>query len=317
LGLLCLAGFIVTSIQWNINSTLERNCTRNHTQDFALCYIRAIIHDGLRTQWNRYILVSLLLTYASVFLHMIVESSRTNVSGLLGQMIIKIICIIFGIGVCFPILFLSSYIYFYKSKNHSNKSPVPINIVCLGFIYITCMIIIPTYLIYFFSSHKLIASIMSIILLASPLGFVFISLPFRLFSKISQRCWIINSHRLIVHCQVALFILSVPLFFIAFVSLIMHGSLDLIKQSYVTEITNAINPTTIIWSIDYISLFISLILFIITNEYLFHDNTPRIRSLEIKRFLGSCLFGIVFIITPCLAFPLYIAWKEYQYLKLT
>jgi hypothetical protein len=158
---------------------------------------------------------------------------------------------------------------------------------------------------------------MSIILLASPLGFVFISLPFRLFSKVSQRCWIINSHRLIVHCQVALFILSVPLFFIAFVSLIMHGSLDLIKQSYVTEITNAINPTTIIWSIDYISLFISLILFTITNEYLFHDTTPRIRSLEIKRFLGCCIFGVVFIITPCLAFPLYIAWKEYQYLKLT
>jgi hypothetical protein len=97
----------------------------------------------------------------------------------------------------------------------------------------------------------------------------------------------------------------------------MHGSLDLIKQTYVTEITNAINPITIIWSIDYISLFISLILFIVTNEYLFHDNTPRIRSLEIKRFLGCFIFGIVFIITPCLAFPLYIAWKEYQYLKLT
>jgi hypothetical protein len=315
LGLLCLAGFIVTSIQWNINSTLERNCTRNHTQDFALCYIRAIIHDGFRTQWNRYILVSLLLTYASVFLHMIVESSRTNVSGLLGQMIIQIICIIFGIGVCFPILFLSSYIYFYKFERHSTKSSVPIDIIFLAFIYIICLIIIPTYLIYFFSSNELILSIMSIILLISPLAFVLISLPFRLLSRRMQDCWIINSHRLIVYCQVALFCISTPLFFITFVALIRNWSFDLFKQSYVTEILNTINPIAMIWSIDYTSLLLSLILFIIINEYLGQNNNIRVRSIIIKRFISYFIFGIIFVITPCLAFPLYVAWKEYQYLQ--
>ena len=84
------------------------------------------------------------------FLHIITETNRTNVSGLLGLMIIQTMCIIFGIGVGFPILFLPSYIYFYKSNNTSNKSPVPIDILYIGLIYIICMIIVPTYLLYFY-----------------------------------------------------------------------------------------------------------------------------------------------------------------------
>ncbi|CAF1154647.1 unnamed protein product [Adineta steineri] len=312
-GLLCLTGFIWTSIEGNINSKLIDEC-KNDTQTTILCFIRLITTNALRTEWDKYIMVTLLFTYASVFLHIIVESTRTNVSGLLGQMIIQTIFIIVGIGVCFPILFIPSFLYFYKSKNNLNKSPVPIDIVCIGIIYIICVIIVPTYLLYFFSSHELIASIMSIILLISPLGFALISLPFRLLSGVTQRCWVINSHRLIVHCQITLFILSAPLFFITLVSLIMHGSFDSIKQSYVTENTNEINPITFIWSIDYISLFISLILFIISNEYLFHDNINRNRSSKIKQIIGYISFSIIFIITPCLAFPLYIAWQEYHYL---
>lgn len=318
LGLLCLAGFILTSIQLNINSTLERNCKQNDT----LCFIRSIITDGLRTQWNRFILTSLLLTYASVLFHMIIESNRTNVTGLLGQMIIQIISIIFGIGVCYPILFLPSYIYFYKSQSNLKsqsdlKSPVPIDIIFIGFIYIIFIIIIPTYLIYFFSSNQLIISIMSIILLVSPLGFVLISLPFRLISKSIQRCWIINSHRLIVLSQIVLFIFSAPLFFITLVSLIRHWSFNLFKESYMTEIPNMINPIAIIWSIDYTSLFLSLILFITINEYLFINNRDRMQRSIIKRFIGCFIIDIICIITPCLAFPLYIAWKEYQFLGLT
>ncbi|CAF1374702.1 unnamed protein product [Adineta steineri] len=299
-GLLCLTGFIWTSIEGSINSKLIDEC-KNDTQTTILCFIRLITTNALRTEWDKYIMVTLLFTYASVFLHIIVESTRTNVSGLLGQMIIQTIFIIVGIGVCFPILFIPSFLYFYKSKNNLHKSPVPIDI--FQHIYYI-----------FFSSHELIASIMSIILLISPLGFALISLPFRLLSGVTQRCWVINSHRLIVHCQITLFILSAPLFFITLVSLIMHGSFDSIKQSYVTENTNEINPITFIWSIDYISLFISLILFIISNEYLFHDNINRNRSSKIKQIIGYISFSIIFIITPCLAFPLYIAWQEYHYL---
>jgi len=316
LGLLCLVGFIVTSIQWNINSILEENCKQNNTQDFVLCFIRSIIDDGRHTQWNRHILITLLLTYASVFFHIIIESSRTNVSGLLGQTIIQTIFIIFGIGVCFPILFIPAYIYFYTKKNNLNKSPVSIDIIFLGFIYIIFLIIIPTYFVYFLSSNRLILSIMSIILLVSPFGFALISFPFRLISEFMQRCWIVNSHRLIVQCQIILFIFSAPLFFITLVALISHWSFDLFKKSYMIEISNIINPVAIIWSIDYISLLLSLILFISTNEYLFSNTNIRIRSSIIKRFIGYFIFAIIFVITPCLAFPLYIAWKEYQYLRL-
>jgi hypothetical protein len=156
---------------------------------------------------------------------------------------------------------------------------------------------------------------MSIILLISPLAFVLISLPFRLLSGRMQNCWIINSHRLIVYCQVVLFCISTPLFFITFVALIRHWSFELFKQSYVTEISNMINPTAMIWSIDYTSLFLSLILFIIINEYLCQNNNIRVRSVIIKRFIGYFIFAIIFVVTPCLAFPLYIAWKEYQYLQ--
>jgi len=315
LGLSCLVGFIVTSIQLNINSTLERNCQQNDNEDFILCFIRSIITDGLRTQWNRFILTSLLLTYASVLFHIIIESNRTNVTGLLGQMIIEIISIIFGIGVCYPILFLPSYIYFYKSQSNS-KSPVPIDIIFIGLIYIICIIIIPTYLIFFFLTNQLIVSIMSIILLLSPIGFVLISLPFRLISKSIEHCWIINSHRLIIQCQIVLFIFSAPLFFITLVSVILHWSFDLFKQSYVTEIPNMINPTAIIWSIDYTSLFLSLILFISINEYLFINNRDQMRPSIIKKFISCFIIDIICVITPCLAFPLYIAWKEYQFLRL-
>jgi hypothetical protein len=316
LGLLCLSGFIVTPTHWNLHSNFVKICEKD-TQSIALCYIRLMISNAFHSDWEKYIFVTLLLTYASVLFHMIVETNRTNVSGLLSLMIVQIIFIVVGIGVCFPILFIPSYIYFYKSNNNSNKSPVPIDILYIGLIYIICMIIIPTYLVYFLPSDKLIVSIMSIILLVSPIGFVLISLPFRLLSTYIQRCWIISSHRLIVYCQLILFILSAPLFFIALVSLIMHWSFDRISESYVTKIGNVVNPMTIIWSIDYTSLFISLILFMIANEHLFRGHNQRIQSLKLRKVIGYFVFAIFFIPAPCLIFPLYVAWKEYQYIKLT
>jgi len=313
LGLLCFAGFIFTSIQWNINSSLERNCQQYQRQEFVLCFIRSIIDDAHRTQWNRFILVSLLLTYASVFFQWIIESSRTNVSGLLGQTIIQTMCIIFGIGVSFPILFLPSYIHFYQFKDQPTKSPVPIDVIFIGFIYSICMIIIPTYLISFISD-ELIHSIMIIILLVSPLAFILFSFPFRLLSRSMQRCCIINSNRLIVQCQIGLFILSSPLYFITLVALIKHWSFNLFKQSYVTEISNMINPMAIIWTIDYTSLVLGLIIFITINEYFFNNN--RVRSSKTQRIIAYLIFAIIFVLTPCLAFPLYIAWKEHQYIEL-
>ncbi|CAF1386921.1 unnamed protein product, partial [Adineta ricciae] len=150
-GLLCLSGFIIVSIKGDINSSLLKQC-KTDDQSTALCFLRLITTNAMETRWDKYVMTSLLLTYASVFLHIIVESSRTNVSSLLGQMIIQTICIIFGIGVAFPILFIPSYIYFYKLKTNSDKSPVPIDILCLALVYIICMIIVPTYLIYFLPS---------------------------------------------------------------------------------------------------------------------------------------------------------------------
>jgi hypothetical protein len=315
LGLLCLGGFIFTSIQWNINSSLERDCPQNQTQKFVLCFIRAIINNARRTQWDRFVLVSLLLLYASVFFQIIIETTRKKVTGLLGQMMIQTMCIIFGIGVAFPILFLSGYIHFYQFKHQPSKSPVSIEIILIAFIYVICMIIIPTYLISFIS-NELLHSIMSIILLVSPLAFALFSLPFRLLSKPKQCCWIINNHQLIVQCQIILFILSSPLFFITLVALIEHWSINLFKQSYVTEIPNMINPMAIIWTMDYTSLILSLILFIGINEYLLYNNNDEFLSSKNRRIIVYLIFGILFIITPCLTFPLYIAWKEYQYIKL-
>ena len=156
---------------------------------------------------------------------------------------------------------------------------------------------------------------MTIILLVSPLGFALISLPFRLLSTYIQRCWFINSHRLIVYCQITLFIVSAPIYFFTLVALIMHGSFDRIKDSYVTNITNVVNPIMIIWSIDYTSLFISLILFIIINEYLFSGHNQRIHSLKLRKFISYLIFAIFFIPAPCLVFPLYIAWREYEYIN--
>lgn len=317
LGFVCLAGFIVTSIQWDTNSILGKNCPKDNTQDYMLCYIRSILIEGRHTQWNQYILTTLLLTYASVLFHMIIETSRTNVTGLLGQMIILIICIIFGIGVCYPILFLPSYIYFYRNQRNLNKSSVPIDRIFIGFIYIILIIIVPTYLVYFLPAHVLIMNIMSIILLVSPIGFAIISLPLRLISKFVQRCLIINSHRLIIICQISLFSLSAPLFFITLVALIRHLSPELFKHSYVIGISNTINPIAIIWSTDYISLLFALLLFITINEYLFtnHNTIIRNRSSILLKFIGYFIFLIIFAITPCLTFPLYIAWKEYQCLQ--
>ena len=309
LGLLCLVGFIVTSIKWNLRSNLVSEC-KNDTQPIILCYARLLINNIHHTQWDRYIRISLLLSYASVFFHIIVETNRTNISGLIGQMIIQTISIAIGIGVSFPILFLPSYIYFYKSHSNSNKSPVPIDILYLGLVYVICIIIIPTYLTYFLSSNNSVVSIMSIVLLVSPLGFIFISLPTRLLSEFIQRCWIINSHRFVAYSQIILFTLSAPLFFIAFVSLITHWSGDLIRASYVTEPSNTV---AIIWSIDYISLFIALLLFIYTNEYLSNDNSYCIKSSRLKKLITYFILTVVFIISPCLAFPLYIAWTEYQF----
>ncbi|CAF1687107.1 unnamed protein product [Adineta ricciae] len=94
----------------------------------------------------------------------------------------------------------------------------------------------------------------------------------------------------------------------------MHGSLESIKQSYVTD---QIHPVTLIWSIDYISLLLSLALFIIINEYLFHRIAYELLSPRIKLIIGLFIFMIVLLITPCLAFPLYVAWREYQYLQMT
>ena len=116
LGLSCLGGFLVTSIQWNLQSDIIQEC-KNDTQSTGLCFLRLIVSNAFHTDWDKFIIVSLLLTYASVLFHIITETNRTNITGPLGLMIIHVICIIFGIGVCFPLLFIPSYIYFYKSNN--------------------------------------------------------------------------------------------------------------------------------------------------------------------------------------------------------
>lgn len=315
LGLSCLAGFVFVSIQFKTNSYLESSCHENQTDNVILCFLRSIISTGMHTQWNRLIMINLLLTYASVFHHIIVETNRTNVRGPLGLMILQTACIIFGIGFSFPSLYISSFIYFYQLKRSSTKSSVPIDTILLGFIYVFVVITIPTYLIYFCSKTELIVTIMSIVLLASPLAFIIISFPFRFCSKYLLHCWRINSHRLILLCQLILFITSSPLYFIALVAFIQHFSIDLWKNSYVTDIHNQINPIALIWSIDFCSLFLSLIIYIIINEYLFTHTNDQYRYSRIKACIVYILFALFFLSMPCLIFPLYVAWKEYEYLR--
>lgn len=314
LGLLCLGAFVLTSIHWNINLNLEKNCRENQTQDSILCFIRSIISEARRTQWNRFILSSLLLTYASVFFHIIIETNRTNVSGFLGLMTFHTVSIVVGIGASLPMFYLPSYFYFYQLKHHTMKSPVSIDVVLIGLIYTICVIVLPTYLISFLSSNELVLTIMSIVLLGSPIAFTFVLFPFRLISGRIQHCWIVNSHRLILACQLLLFIFSSPIFFITFVAFIQHCSIHLLEQSYLlNDPSNTINPMAIIWSIDYIFFLLALALFIIINEYMFHNQRS---SIHVREIIGYFIFTITFFIAPCLVFPLYIAWREYQYLRL-
>ncbi|CAF3325372.1 unnamed protein product [Rotaria socialis] len=311
LGLSCLAGFVITSVKLDLSTDLLNNCKAD-TEPTAICYIRSIINNNFSTEWNRYIIISLLLTYASVFYHTIIETSRTDLSGLLGQMIIQTICFIIGIGPYFSILFIPSYLRFYTSKKKLSKSSVSIELVYVGLIYVIVAIIVPTYIIYFFSSKTRLASIMSIILLVSPLGFPLISIPFRFCSEFNQRCWCIEFRQLITCCQLVLVILTAPLYFIVVVSMILHWSSDMIKKSYVTETSNMANPLAIIWSLDYVSLLIGLILFLITNEHLFPSNRNAIHPSKIKILIINFILGLFFIISPCLTFPIYIAWTAYQ-----
>ena len=325
LGLLCLGGFTFTSIYWNINSNIERNCQENQTNNAVLCYIRSLVSEARRTQWNRFILSSLLLTYASVFFHIIIETSRTNITGLLGQMIFHTISIIVGIGVAYPLFYLPSYVYFYQLKHHSIKSPVSIDMVFIGLIYTIGVIVLPTYLIAFLSSNEILLTSMSIVLLGSPIAFTFVSFPFRLISGRLQRCWCVNSHRLILYCQIILFIFSSPIYFITLIALIEHCSIHLLEDSYSFDhLSNRINPIALVWSIDYLSLLLALGLFISINEYMFNGRTTtkkknridRSRCAQVRSIVGYLMFAVAFVIAPCLIFPLYIAWKEYQYLKL-
>ncbi|CAF0997983.1 unnamed protein product [Rotaria magnacalcarata] len=311
LGLSCLAGFVIASVKLDLSTDLLNQC-KTDTEPIALCYIRSIINNNFSTEWNRYIIISLLLTYASVFCHTITETSRVDLSGLLGQMIIQTICFIIGIGPYFSILFIPSYMRFYTLKKKLNKSPVSIELLYVGLIYVIVAIIVPTYIIYFFSSKTRLVSIMSIILLVSPLGFPLVSIPFRFCSEFNQRCWCIELRRLITCCQLVIVILTVPLYFTVVVSMILHWSSDMIKRSYVPESSNMPNPLAIIWSIDYVSLLIGLILFLITNEHLFPSNRNAIRPSKIQMLIVNFIFGLFFIISPCLAFPIYIAWKAYQ-----
>ena len=269
-GITCLAAFVFTAVYWNINTKIEDKCQKLD-EKMVLCFIRSIFADAFENHWEKYIMVSLLFTYANVYFHMIIECSRTNVSGLLNQMSLLTILVIVGIGVCFPLLFIPAFIYFYKSQNAIEKSPVTINTVCLALIYTILFICVPTYLYYFLStSGYVISSILAIVLLASPIGFSLLSVPFRLCAGWMRHCWIISSHRLIVYCHIILFILHSPLFFISLVALFYHCSFDEIKTSYINQ-TSDVNPIVMIWSIDYISLLISLILFIISNEYLLYQ----------------------------------------------
>ncbi|CAF4783635.1 unnamed protein product, partial [Rotaria socialis] len=89
-------------------------------------------------------------------------------------------------------------------------------------------------------------------------------------------------------------------------------SSDMIKKSYVTETSNMANPLAIIWSLDYVSLLIGLILFLITNEHLFPSNRNAIHPSKIKILIINFILGLFFIISPCLTFPIYIAWTAYQ-----
>ena len=315
LGLSCLAGIVFTALHWDLHSNYVQQC-QNDTQSIVLCYVRLIFANALQTEWDKYILVTLLFTYAPVFLHIVSESSRSNVAGLLGLTSIQTILVIVGIGVAYPVLFVPSFIYFYRSTPNKKKSPVPINLVVVALIYVILLIILPTYLLYFFlSSNRFIVSIVSIVLLVSPLVFVLVSFPFRFCSNCLQRYWLVNSHRLLAQCQILVFILCTPLYFISLVSLILHFSLDGIRDSYVKNSSN-VNPTTLIWSMDYVALLISLMFFIGTNEYLSQGDVYRNQSSKIKLIICWLTFAILFLVAPCLAFPIYIAWREYQYLEL-
>lgn len=315
LGVSCLAGILFTALHWDLNSKIVNQC-KSDAQSAFLCYTRLIFANALQTEWDKYFLVTFLFTYATVFFHIISESSRTNVTGLLGLTSIQTILLIIGIGVSYPILFVCSFIYFYRSTPKTKKSPVPINLLALALIYVILMIIAPTYLLYFFlTSNPLVVSIVSIVLLVSPIGFTLISFPFRLCAESLQRYWVFNSHRFLASCQIVIFILCTPLYFISVVSLVQHWSFDRIRDGYVKN-TSDVNPMAIIWSIDYVSLLISVVFFIGTNEYLLLSNVYRTRSSKIKLIISWLAFAILFLVAPCLAFPIYIAWREYQYLEL-
>jgi hypothetical protein len=306
LGASCLAAIIFTALHWDLNSNIVKQC-KNDTQPAFLCYVRSIFTNALQTEWDKYFLVTFLFTYATVFLHI--------VSGLLGLTSIQTILLIIGIGVSYPILFVSSFIYFYRSTPKKKKSPVPINLLALALIYVILMIVVPTYLLYFFlTSSPLVVSIASIVLLVSPIGFALISFPCGFCSQSLQRCWMFNSHRFLAGCQIGIFILCTPLYFISLVSLIYHWSFDRIRESYVKN-SSDVNPMTIIWTIDYVSLLISVMFFITTNEYLLLSNVYRTRASKMKLIISWLAFAILFLVAPCLAFPIYIAWREYQYLE--
>lgn len=315
-GFICLTAFIFTSIYGNINSYIKDKCQENHSENIS-CFIRLLFAEAFQTRWQKYILVSLLLTYATVYFHILIESNRTNVLSLLSQTAFLTISLIIGIGVSVPIFFISAYIRFYESRRTIEKSPVTITTVYLALIYTILLIILPTYLYYFLSSsNETYSLILSIVLLGSPIGFAFVSLPFRFCSNWIRPCWVISSHRLIFICHAVLFILNSSLFFISVVSLFLHWSSDQFKNSYIDPEAD-VNPVSIIWLTDYLSLLVSLIVFMITNEYFFHYKTYQHGSRKIRAFVVWLLFGIFFVLAPCLAFPLYLAWRERLYIGIS
>lgn len=299
-----------------MNAKIEDKCS-NRTQSIVSCYIRSLFEDAYQNRWQKYVMTSLLFTYASVYFHIIVESSRTNGSGLLSQTMILTMSLVIGLGVSFPILFIPAYIYFHQSQREIKKSPVIINTVYLALIYTILFIILPTYLYYFLaSSNPTISLILAIILLASPIGFPLLTLPFRFCPRWIRSCWFISSHRLIVYCHIVVFILHSSLFFISLVSVCLHWSFDQIKISYIDPKDN-VNPVGIIWSADYVSLLASLILFIIINEYFFHSTNYLLCSSRTKAIIAWFFFIPCFLVAPCLAFPLYLAWRERLYIDVT
>lgn len=313
IGLACLSGFVTTAILCDLNMFILDSC-QNSEDSTSSCYIRSLFVSALNTRWNKYIMVSLLSLYASIFFQVIVESSRSNASSALSKLIIHVGSFIFGLGVGFPLVFLLSYIFFYGSSSEETvKSSVPVQKSIVSGIFAIIMILCPMYLLYFFESiPTLLVTIVSILLLFSPITFHLIILPFLFMKNWMRHCWRFDSHHMIMYWQIFFSILTTPFVLYAFILTFSNDDIESIRYSY-TDKQGQILPVALVWSIDYCSIHISTILFIVFNEVFVVK--PSYQSFSILKWIILFLMLLlIYIITPSLAFTVYIVIRERKYI---